>query len=177
VLNLRSAPRRGLAAGLTCPYCKDALESVASCVECESCGTWLHDECFRENQGCTVLGCREQRSRKPPVRIVRAASRVPAPPEDFGLTELAVVLAFVHGSALGSIAGVVSAIGGYAHSPGQAGCVAFLAASVFVVLRLAVGYCGATRRELAPGDRLLCILSGLVTGLVGVPLVFFSLVS
>ncbi len=42
-----------------CPYCHDTLEVEAK-VDVSSCGacqTLIHSECFRENQGCPILGC------------------------------------------------------------------------------------------------------------------------
>ena len=45
-----------------CPYCRTPIEAEASgeseAMLCEGCGTPHHKDCYAENAGCTVFGCR-----------------------------------------------------------------------------------------------------------------------
>src|SRR5258708_7876168 len=43
-----------------CPYCRTALPDGpdANKVFCNGCGTPHHQDCYNENGGCTVFGCR-----------------------------------------------------------------------------------------------------------------------
>ncbi len=45
---------------MICPYCRTELGGLEGGAEkiCEGCGTPHHEECFAENGGCTVFGCR-----------------------------------------------------------------------------------------------------------------------
>lgn len=43
--------------GGLCPYCRDTFDEELEVIECEGCGTSLHEECHTENGGCPVLGC------------------------------------------------------------------------------------------------------------------------
>lgn len=86
-----------------CPYCKDGLGEV-ELIECPSCKTRMHRECFGENGGCTSLGCGVQSRTWPrcprcEVRLARQSAVVcihcglnlesgesyPTPPEDPGI--------------------------------------------------------------------------------------------
>lgn len=40
----------------TCPYCRDDL-GATGLVECSTCNTRLHRDCYKENSGCTTMGC------------------------------------------------------------------------------------------------------------------------
>lgn len=44
-------------AGRNCPYCRFALKSGVSGVECGACHAVHHAECWDENRGCAVMGC------------------------------------------------------------------------------------------------------------------------
>lgn len=46
-----------------CPYCLSAFSDGASVVECSTCRTAYHLECWRENRGCAVYGCSGTSSR------------------------------------------------------------------------------------------------------------------
>ena len=46
-----------------CPYCRMAFEegeaaTVPPKIFCTACGTPHHEDCYRENGGCTVFGCK-----------------------------------------------------------------------------------------------------------------------
>lgn len=44
-------------AGKTCPYCRFPLKSGGLAERCDACGTIHHEECWRDGNGCAVLGC------------------------------------------------------------------------------------------------------------------------
>jgi len=42
-----------------CPYCRGAIDTSSDDhLSCEGCGTEHHPDCYQENGGCTVFGCR-----------------------------------------------------------------------------------------------------------------------
>jgi TM2 domain-containing membrane protein YozV len=41
-----------------CPYCLSEILSEEEMTACEECGSELHRECWDENGGCTVFGCK-----------------------------------------------------------------------------------------------------------------------
>lgn len=43
---------------LICPYCRTPVEAGDATTTCEGCGTPHHSECYAENGGCTVFGCK-----------------------------------------------------------------------------------------------------------------------
>ena len=43
----------------TCPYCRMPLKPGGPLKVCPSCATPHHAECWNENKGCTVFGCKE----------------------------------------------------------------------------------------------------------------------
>ena len=44
-------------AGKCCPFCRSSMQTADSIVSCPSCSTPHHEECWRENGGCTRYGC------------------------------------------------------------------------------------------------------------------------
>lgn len=44
-------------AGKCCPFCRSSMQAADSVVSCPSCSTPHHEECWRENGGCTRYGC------------------------------------------------------------------------------------------------------------------------
>ena len=42
-----------------CAYCQSPLEPADARVTCSACGAEAHEECWKENGGCSVYGCRE----------------------------------------------------------------------------------------------------------------------
>lgn len=69
-----------------CPYCRGAIDPARDAqVICEGCDTPHHADCYQENGGCTVFGCRcappdEPKVRvSPPELIPVAQTRAPAP--------------------------------------------------------------------------------------------------
>jgi RNA polymerase subunit RPABC4/transcription elongation factor Spt4 len=47
-------------AGKTCPYCKSTFKEEDIVVECPKCGIPHHEECWKENGGCSTFGCTER---------------------------------------------------------------------------------------------------------------------
>jgi hypothetical protein len=45
-------------AGRTCPYCRFALKQGATIIECGACHAPHHDDCWQDNAGCAVMGCK-----------------------------------------------------------------------------------------------------------------------
>lgn len=54
---------------LTCPYCRTPLEAEESSKTCEGCGTPHHAECYEENGGCTLFGCKFAPPDDPKVQV------------------------------------------------------------------------------------------------------------
>lgn len=53
-----------------CPYCRVAIDpSQDEQTICEGCDTPHHRDCFQENGGCTVFGCRCAPADEPKVRV------------------------------------------------------------------------------------------------------------
>ena len=53
-----------------CPYCRVPLEGDEGLeLVCEGCGTPHHKDCYAENGGCTVFGCRCAPAEEPKVAV------------------------------------------------------------------------------------------------------------
>ena len=52
------ATAASLPPGSTCPYCQHAIKHLARFVQCPVCGIPHHKQCWEENGGCAVYGCR-----------------------------------------------------------------------------------------------------------------------
>lgn len=62
-----------------CPYCRCPIDSNDSNrVICEGCDTPHHRDCYEENGGCTVFGCRCAPADEPKLRV--------SPPDFTGVT-------------------------------------------------------------------------------------------
>lgn len=40
-----------------CPYCQVSFEAGEATISCGACSTLHHAECWKDNRGCTVMGC------------------------------------------------------------------------------------------------------------------------
>jgi hypothetical protein len=75
--------------GRSCPYCRFSFKRGVGVVGCPSCRAVHHDECWEENGGCAVLGCKSAPTAPvpaavPPVPIAPPATfPAPAPPPAF----------------------------------------------------------------------------------------------
>jgi hypothetical protein len=53
-----------------CPYCRDAVgPQDASYMACSECGTPHHRECYDENAGCTLFGCKNAPPDEPKLQV------------------------------------------------------------------------------------------------------------
>src|SRR5512133_2236576 len=64
-----------------CPYCRGAIENESELLGCDGCGTQHHPDCYAENGGCTVFGCRCAPAEEPKVSIAILELAHAAPPE------------------------------------------------------------------------------------------------
>lgn len=56
--------------GAVCPYCRMAIDSAETeGLVCSGCGTPHHKDCYAENGGCTVFGCRCAPPEEPKVAV------------------------------------------------------------------------------------------------------------
>lgn len=56
--------------GTVCPYCRFEVDLTdGSGLLCEGCGTPHHKDCYAENGGCTVFGCRCAPPEEPKVAV------------------------------------------------------------------------------------------------------------
>ena len=62
-----------------CPYCKTEVDDGGGRMYCTACGTPHHGECWEENGGCTVFGCKAAPAEEPKLRV-GAADLPPMPP-------------------------------------------------------------------------------------------------
>ena len=44
---------------VACPYCRAKIGQEEQSLACEGCGTVHHADCYAENGGCTIFGCRK----------------------------------------------------------------------------------------------------------------------
>ena len=68
-----------------CPYCRAPISSDENAMACEGCGTPHHADCYAENGGCTIFGCKCAPAEEPKLSVsapelvsVAAAAPVPA---------------------------------------------------------------------------------------------------
>jgi hypothetical protein len=53
-----------------CPYCRGEFESDDGMTLCQACATPHHQDCYAENGGCTVFGCRNAPGDEPKIRVL-----------------------------------------------------------------------------------------------------------
>ena len=64
-----------------CPYCRGEIEATPEQeLVCEGCGTQHHRDCYEENGGCTVFGCRCAPAEEPKLSIAAPDLAQPAAP-------------------------------------------------------------------------------------------------
>ena len=67
-----------------CPYCRAPITDDESLTVCEGCGTRHHADCYAENGGCTIFGCKCAPAEEPKLSVSTpelasvAASSTPA---------------------------------------------------------------------------------------------------
>jgi TM2 domain-containing membrane protein YozV len=61
-----------------CPYCRTEIDPASTNrLYCNACGTPHHQDCFVENRGCSVFGCKQAPADEPKLQV---------PPQQAGLT-------------------------------------------------------------------------------------------
>ena len=45
--------------GKPCPYCHTVIKPTHTTKECPECSAIYHIECWNENKGCSVFGCKQ----------------------------------------------------------------------------------------------------------------------
>jgi TM2 domain-containing membrane protein YozV len=56
--------------GAVCPYCRAPIDGeTAEQLMCAGCGTLHHSDCYAENGGCTIFGCRCAPPEEPKVAV------------------------------------------------------------------------------------------------------------
>ena len=56
--------------GAVCPYCRGPINAETdTVVVCEGCDTPHHGDCYQENGGCTVFGCKNGPADEPKVHV------------------------------------------------------------------------------------------------------------
>jgi TM2 domain-containing membrane protein YozV len=74
----------------TCPYCNSAVQPPGETVEvCPACGAEHHAECWEENRGCTVYGCKAAPPDEPKLTLQAADFSVPPAPPPPAWNEMA----------------------------------------------------------------------------------------
>jgi TM2 domain/Prokaryotic RING finger family 1 len=67
-----------------CPYCRMPFEETGPAkIFCTACGTPHHEDCYRENGGCTVFGCARAPADDPKLQVSQSDLRsvsIPAQP-------------------------------------------------------------------------------------------------
>lgn len=64
-----------------CPYCRMAFEETGPAkVFCTACGTPHHEDCYRENGGCTVFGCSRAPADDPKLQVSHSDLRAVSMP-------------------------------------------------------------------------------------------------
>src|SRR5438270_8534225 len=70
--------------GAVCPYCRAPIgDETAEQLMCAGCGTLHHSDCYAENGGCTIFGCRCAPPEEPKVAVSTPdlmGARLPAIP-------------------------------------------------------------------------------------------------
>jgi len=52
-----------------CPYCRAPIDPTDPLVVCAGCDTPHHEDCYQENGGCTVFGCKCGPADEPKLRL------------------------------------------------------------------------------------------------------------
>ncbi|MGB9120613.1 MAG: NINE protein [Candidatus Angelobacter sp.] len=69
-----------------CPYCRMPFDEASPPrIFCTACGMPHHEDCFMENGGCTVFGCKRAPADEPKVQVVLSdLSAVSIPAQPYG---------------------------------------------------------------------------------------------
>jgi TM2 domain-containing membrane protein YozV len=68
-----------------CPYCRMPFDEASPPrIFCTACGMPHHEDCYQENGGCTVIGCKRAPADEPKVQVALSdLSAVPVPAQQY----------------------------------------------------------------------------------------------
>lgn len=69
-----------MSTGQVCPYCRFTLKPGAAMVSCPACSAVHHQECWKDNGGCAILGCAAAPASPTQTAPVAPPAPVPAAP-------------------------------------------------------------------------------------------------
>ena len=52
-----------------CPYCRAPISAEDAATTCEGCATRHHADCYTENGGCTIFGCKYAPAEEPKLTV------------------------------------------------------------------------------------------------------------
>jgi TM2 domain-containing membrane protein YozV len=61
---------------MVCPYCRGGVEDGAGGMVCQGCNTPHHQECFDENGGCTLFGCKFAPPDEPKIQVSNSEAAI-----------------------------------------------------------------------------------------------------
>ncbi|HEX8207435.1 MAG TPA: hypothetical protein VF587_15335 [Solirubrobacteraceae bacterium] len=64
--------------GRSCPYCRFPLKEGMEAERCDACGALHHEDCWRDCQGCAVVGCVGGQSAAPVGDLAAVSGQAPA---------------------------------------------------------------------------------------------------
>jgi hypothetical protein len=75
-----------------CPYCQGPISESEESLLCSGCDTPHHKDCYEENKGCTVFGCKCAPPEEPKMSVstpelMRVGTTVAAAPAPAGISE------------------------------------------------------------------------------------------
>jgi TM2 domain-containing membrane protein YozV len=65
---------------MVCPYCRGTVDEGTGAKLCEGCNTPHHQECYDENGGCTLFGCKFAPPDEPKIQVTNNEAAVFGPP-------------------------------------------------------------------------------------------------
>ena len=61
---------------MVCPYCRAGVEDDEGKKVCEGCNTPHHQECYAENGGCTLFGCKFAPPDEPKIQVTNSEAAI-----------------------------------------------------------------------------------------------------
>src|SRR4051812_49881817 len=61
---------------MVCPYCRAGVEEGEGSMVCQGCSTPHHQECYDENGGCTLFGCKFAPPDEPKIQVTNSEASV-----------------------------------------------------------------------------------------------------
>jgi TM2 domain/Prokaryotic RING finger family 1 len=95
-----------------CPYCRAPVDAETGQLLCAGCGTPHHEDCYAENGGCTIFGCRCAPPEEPKVAVSAPELMVARMPGVAGASALPGFAGATQGNGASTATGASSAIFG-----------------------------------------------------------------